>query len=59
MDTIKTLTVGTVGVTGVEVANHVDLTALAPPENSISLIIQIIIAVTTLFRMFKKPKGVQ
>jgi hypothetical protein len=58
MDTIKNLTVGGVGMAGVEIANY-----LPPPEvdlqqSSVSLIIQIVIAVATLFKMFKKPKGV-
>jgi len=59
MENIKTLAVGSVGAGAVELGNYVQIPEIDPSGSSVSLIIQIVIAVATLFKMFKKPKGVQ
>lgn len=58
MSRIGTFLTGTVGATGVELANNVQLPDIEPQHGTVSLIIQIVIAIATLFKMFKKPKGV-
>jgi hypothetical protein len=58
MENIKTLAVGTLGTGAIEVANHVQIPEIDPSGSSVSLILQIIVAIATLFKMFKKPKGV-
>jgi hypothetical protein len=59
MENIKTLAVGTVGAGAVEIGNYVQIPEIDPSGSSISVIIQIIIGIATLFKMFKKSKGVQ
>lgn len=57
MSRINTLLTGTVGAAGVEITNSIPLPEIYPQHGTVSLIIQIVIAVATLFKMFKKPKG--
>lgn len=59
MSNITTLTTGSVGVAAVEAANYIPIPEIDPSHNTVSLIVQVIIAIATLFKMFKKPKGVQ
>lgn len=59
MVNIKTLAVGSVGATAVELGNYVQVPEIDPTGNSVSIIIQIVIGLATLFKMFKKPKGVK
>lgn len=59
MNNLSTITTGSVGVVAVEAANHIQIPEIDPTHNTVSLVVQIIIAIATLFKMFKKPKGVQ
>lgn len=59
MNNLSTITTGSVGVAAVEAANYIQIPEIDPTHNTVSLVVQIIIAIATLFKMFKKPKGVQ
>lgn len=54
MKEIHPLIVGSLGTVGIETANQIDFSGVPEGGNSISLILQIIVAVATLFKMFKK-----
>ena len=58
MNKISTLITGTAGTAAVEIVNNTALPDIATIQNGSSLIIQIIIAIATLWKMFKKPKAV-
>ena len=58
MSNLSTITTGGVSVAAVEAANYIQIPEIDPTHNTASLIIQIVIAIATLFKMFKKPKGV-
>lgn len=59
MENIKTLAVGTIGTGAIEVANHVQIPDIDPNGGTVSLILQVVIALAALIKMFKKPKRVQ
>jgi hypothetical protein len=58
MKNLNTLAVGAIGTGGVELAQQINFPEIEPNGSAISLVIQIVIAIATLFKMFKKPKGV-
>ena len=57
MSKISNFLVGTVGVTGIEAVNQIDFPSLTQTKEATSLILQIVIAIATLFKMFKKQKA--
>ncbi len=59
MERINTLAIGSAGVAANEVIQNVPLDQLTPTHDTTSLIIQVVIALATLFKMFRKPKTAQ
>lgn len=58
MNKISHFLTGTVGVTGIEIANNVDLSTISQTKEATSLILQLVIGIVTLWKMLKKPKTV-
>lgn len=55
MSTLSTLTTSTAGVVGLEVVQNLPFQAPDPANNTVSLVLQVIIAIITLLKLFKKP----
>lgn len=56
MSKLNTFLTGTVGTALVELPNQIDMPEIDHTNGKVSLIIQIVIAIATLFKMFKKEK---
>jgi hypothetical protein len=56
MSKLNTFLTGSVGTAAIEGVNHIPLPEIDPSHNTASLIIQIVLALATLFKMFKKDK---
>lgn len=58
MKNLNTFALGTAGIGANEVIQNIPLDQITPTHDTASLIIQIVIALATLFKMFKKQKAV-
>lgn len=56
MNKLDTLVTGTVGGAAIEAVNYIPVPEIDPTQNTASLIIQIVLALATLFKMFRKSK---
>lgn len=53
---LEKILIGTTSVTGIELAQHVELPTSTEVKDIISIIIQLAIGLATLIGLFKKPK---
>lgn len=55
---LKPLLIGTTGLISTEISSDVVNTIATDAPNVIQIVVQLVIAIATLVKMFKKPKNV-
>jgi hypothetical protein len=56
MDRLNTFLAGGTGVTGIGIANEIDFSGIASQPNTVSLLLQVIIAIVSLVKIIKGNK---